>query len=102
MAYFSNGSEGEVFDIECIECVFGELGCPVFYVQSTYNYEACNNKVASKILNDLVKQKNREFIGCQLKRFLYEEETKEKLREWLKQGIEDEIVSRNSIRKQQG
>jgi len=85
MAYFSNGSEGEVFDEECRECVFGELGCPVFCVQSAYNYEACNNKVARSILNDLVKQinRNRDYVGCQMKAFLSDPDTKKKLREWI-------------------
>jgi len=56
MAYFSNGTEGEVFDNQCLKCKYGEKPCPIAGVQMEYNYDACNNEVASKILNDLVKQ----------------------------------------------
>ena len=53
-AYFSNGTEGMVFDYQCSLCKYGEEACPIMYVQSAYNYDACNNEVAKKILNDLV------------------------------------------------
>jgi hypothetical protein len=55
MAYFSNGTEGEVFDEQCCKCRYGDKPCPIAMVQSLYNYEACNNEVASKILLELVK-----------------------------------------------
>jgi len=55
MAYFSNGSEGSLLDEQCAKCILGDDCCPIFYVQITYNYEACNNKVASEILNYLIK-----------------------------------------------
>jgi hypothetical protein len=55
MAYFSNGSEGENLDAECMRCRFGEQWCPIFAVQVKYNYEACNIPVARKILDDLIK-----------------------------------------------
>lgn len=55
MAYFSNGSEGMVFDDQCSKCKFGDKPCPIAFVQLTYNYDACNNEVATKILNELVK-----------------------------------------------
>jgi hypothetical protein len=56
MAYFSNGSEGECFAEQCMRCKYGDKPCPIFMVQSEYNYKACNNEIASKILNELVKQ----------------------------------------------
>ena len=56
MAYFSNGSEGEVFDRQCDRCKYGDDCCPIAWVQVDYNYDACNNKVATEILNSLVKQ----------------------------------------------
>jgi hypothetical protein len=56
MAYFSNGTEGEVFDEQCAQCRYGEKPCPIELVQMLYNYDACNNEVATKILNRLVKQ----------------------------------------------
>lgn len=55
MAYFPNGSSGEVFDEQCGRCRYGEQFCPIWAVQNIYNYDACNNEVATKILNDLVK-----------------------------------------------
>lgn len=55
MAYFSNGSEGEVFDRQCAKCKYGEKPCPISAVQMIYNYDAVNNDVASKILDSLVK-----------------------------------------------
>lgn len=54
MAYFSNGSEGAVFDAQCMRCKYGEDACPIAMVQMMYNYEACNNKTARAILDALV------------------------------------------------
>ncbi len=71
MAYFSNGTEGMIFDEECSECVLGQKPCPIAFVQAMYNYDACNNKTARAILNNLVKQgDNFEYIGCQMKALL--------------------------------
>ena len=55
MAYFSNGTEGMVFDEQCLVCKYGEDACPIAYVQQMFNYDACNNEVATKILDYLVK-----------------------------------------------
>ena len=55
MAYFPNGTSGEVFDEQCGRCRYGEGFCPIWGVQNVYNYDACNNEVARKILYDLVK-----------------------------------------------
>jgi len=54
MAYFSNGTEGMVFDYQCSICKYGEQNCPIALVQEVYNYDACNNVVARKILDTLV------------------------------------------------
>ena len=54
MAYFSNSSDGSVFDAQCSECKYGQSPCPIAFVQLTWNYEACNNNVATNILNNLV------------------------------------------------
>jgi len=56
MAYFANGSEGECFDEQCVRCRFAEDGCPIAFVQTAFNYEACNVPVAQKILDALVRQ----------------------------------------------
>ena len=55
MAYFSNGTEGEVFDEQCSRCKYGDKSCPIAAVQMMYNYDACNNKTARNILDTLVK-----------------------------------------------
>jgi hypothetical protein len=55
MAYFSNGTEGMAFDEECSTCKYFELACPIALMQVTYNYDAVNNDIATKILNGLVK-----------------------------------------------
>jgi hypothetical protein len=39
MAYFSNGTEGDVLDNQCAQCPLGQLPCPVALVQLEYNYE---------------------------------------------------------------
>lgn len=56
MAYFSNGSEGELFDDQCSKCKYGQHPCPIAEVQMLYNYNACGNDIATKILDTLVKQ----------------------------------------------
>lgn len=56
MAYFSNSSDGSLFDEQCCKCRYGEGYCPIQSVQSRYNYDACNNPIASAILDELVKQ----------------------------------------------
>ena len=54
MAYFANGTEGMCFDEQCSKCKYGEIPCPIAFVQMNYNYDACNNKVATAILQTLV------------------------------------------------
>lgn len=56
MAYFSNGSEGMCFDDQCSDCKYGEMPCPIALVQQFYNYDAVGNEVATKILDNLVRQ----------------------------------------------
>ena len=55
MAYFPNGSAGEVFDEQCGRCKFGEGPCPIWHVQHEFNYSACNIPIARGILDALVK-----------------------------------------------
>jgi hypothetical protein len=54
MAYFSNGSEGSIFDEQCSKCRYGKEACPIAWAQLTYNFDACNNKVATDILDTIV------------------------------------------------
>lgn len=55
MAYFPNGTSGEVFTEQCGRCRYGGSPCPIYLVQLEFNYKACNNQIASEILSQLVK-----------------------------------------------
>lgn len=57
MAYFSNGSEGMVFDDQCTKCKFGDKPCPIAFIQMHFNYDQLKDTTgtASNILNHLVK-----------------------------------------------
>jgi hypothetical protein len=68
MAYFSNGSEGMIFDDECGECKYGQGACPIALVHQLYNYDQVKNPLARQILNTLVTQNvDGKYIGCQMK-----------------------------------
>jgi hypothetical protein len=54
MAYFPNGTSGEVFAEQCSRCRYGQGSCPIWNIQQEFNYKACNNKVASAIMDKLV------------------------------------------------
>ncbi len=73
MAYFSNGSEGMLHHLECAECILADKFCPIASVQMSYNYDACNNKTATAILNNLIKQtESGDYVGCQMRPLLME------------------------------
>lgn len=55
MAYFPNGSAGDCLHEQCGRCRYGQEPCPIYLVQLSYNYDACNNEVASAILMALIK-----------------------------------------------
>ena len=46
MAYFPNGSSGEVLDMQCADCPLGDGPCPVALVQMTFNYDQCDDSEA--------------------------------------------------------
>ena len=56
MTYFANGTDGSVFDEQCSKCKYGDKPCSISYVQTSFNYEAANNKIASSILDALVNE----------------------------------------------
>ena len=56
MAYFSNGSEGEVFDNQCAKCKYGMHPCPVAAMQLLWNYDQVGNKLAEQIMDNFVKK----------------------------------------------
>ena len=41
MAYFANGTEGEILDRQCADCIHEDLSalCPVYHIMMTYNYD---------------------------------------------------------------
>jgi hypothetical protein len=67
MAYFPNGSAGEVLDEQCAECLPDEP-CPVFLVQMEYNYTQCEDgqEKMRSLLNFLVDKKGT----CQMKKYI--------------------------------
>lgn len=54
MAYFPNGSAGQLFDEQCARCRYGVAECPIYRVQYNHNYSACNVPEARSILDQLV------------------------------------------------
>ncbi len=46
MAYFSNGTEGIMYEEDlCVKCLHWQEGmCPILIAHSLYNYKDCNNK----------------------------------------------------------
>jgi len=46
MAYFANGTEGELYEDEyCSRCIHDENGdCPILLLHLLYNYDECNKK----------------------------------------------------------
>ena len=41
MAYFANGTEGEILDVQCIDCIHADLDalCPIAHVSMEFNYD---------------------------------------------------------------
>ena len=39
MAYFSNGTEGAILDVQCMKCRLADEACPIAIVQMDYNYD---------------------------------------------------------------
>lgn len=62
MAYYPNSSAGANLDTQCGQCKYGEKPCPIAMAQMMCNYPACNNEVATEVLNYIV----RDDTGCQM------------------------------------
>jgi len=79
MAYFSNGTEGEILDAQCADCPVGsdfEAPCPVLFAQSNWNYKQIDKKgsrktMAADILNVLVNEKGQ----CQMRKVMLESDS---------------------------
>jgi hypothetical protein len=58
MAYFSNGSEGMVFEDQCAKCKWGQKPCPISAVQIEFNYDQFKDTTgtATRIMDALVKE----------------------------------------------
>lgn len=56
MAYFSNGTEGIAFDLQCAKCKYGEKSCPVAAMQLLWNYDQVGNDLAEKIMDNFVQK----------------------------------------------
>jgi hypothetical protein len=54
MAYFANGVEGEYLEAQCRACPYGEQSCPIYAVQSIYNYEQTDNEKLREAMSVLV------------------------------------------------
>jgi hypothetical protein len=66
MAYFSNGSEGEILEAQCEVCPLGEQPCPIMAVQLLHNYDQVGNDKLRAAMNLLVDERGI----CQLRPLL--------------------------------
>jgi hypothetical protein len=67
MAYFPNGSSGEILDRQCSMCLLNDdKACPVYIVQECYNYDQVGIDKMEELINRLVNDKG----VCQMKRIL--------------------------------
>jgi hypothetical protein len=83
MAYFSNGSEGEVLDDQCADCPLGygwndpaqkhlfdpetiPLPCPTAFVQMIHNYDQVGNVKLTSAMNILINERGE----CQTRKLL--------------------------------
>lgn len=68
MGYFSNGTEGDMFEARyCNRCVHedDEKGCPVMLAHVLYSYELCNEKEhPGKVMLDMLIPREREPGYC--------------------------------------
>lgn len=67
MAYFSNGSEGDMYESKyCDKCVHQgdeNSGCIIWLIHLCYAYELCNSKEAGKKILDMLIPQDGLFAG---------------------------------------
>lgn len=69
MGYFSNGTEGECYQrTYCFNCVNRKkddagVGCPIWDLHMSYNYELCNSKSKAKKMLDFLIPPDKETCG---------------------------------------
>ena len=69
MAYFPNGTSGEVLDEQCTECYIpDDAPCPVLNIQGQYNYKQLNkgNKDLENAMNLLIDEKGNCLMKIQI------------------------------------
>lgn len=69
MAYFSNGSEGEVLHAQCAECPIGsnqDAHCPILAVQMEYNYEQIDSQGKRTKMSELMNMLVNDDGECQM------------------------------------
>jgi len=63
MAYFANGTEGEILDEQCSDCrIPDDAPCPVLWVQTHYNYKQLDKgkeTLTSELMNCLVDENGK-------------------------------------------
>lgn len=68
MAYFPNGTSGEILDDQCWECkIPDDAPCPILGVQWTYNYEQFDNNGEETKLTDAMNLLINKQGICQMK-----------------------------------
>ncbi len=68
MAYFPNGTSGEILEVQCCECLHKDIDttCPIYYVQSVFNYKQSENRDLEVCLGLMINDKGI----CQMKKIL--------------------------------
>ncbi len=82
MGYFSNGTEGDIYEAEhCEKCVHWKhdqqtdtWGCPVMDAHTLHNYEQTENKALESVLGRLIPRGERGNLKCSM--FINAEEVK--------------------------
>ena len=59
VAYFPNGSAGEVLDNQCAGCLLGDAGCPTQLVQLMYNYDQIDVPKLREAMEILVSEEGK-------------------------------------------
>lgn len=77
MAYFANGTEGDILDMQCADCPLGygwdsvesqPRPCPVALIQGLYNYEQIGIPKLKEAMTMLIDKKG----VCQVRKELVE------------------------------
>ncbi len=71
MAYFPNGSSGEVLDAQCADCPVGkheEHQCPVRLVQMLYNYDQFDKQGKRTQMSELMDVLVNDNGECQMRK----------------------------------